>query len=180
MYNSVTKITEIKYYKPIEKIDNLYIINFDKTDILAEECKNIKGSWEKTGNIISTENCRHSSFATKKEMTPAEIVNTINEIIDSETAFIITNSFFWNGYNVYLSKENQMNYKNAFDLAVATNGESLPITFKFKKNGKSEYYTFDTVVELKDFYLKVNKHINDCLQDGWKRKDKVNIEDYKI
>ena len=35
-------------------------------------------------------------------------------------------------------------------------------------------------ISLKDFYIKVNKYINECLQDGWGRKDAINPEDYKI
>jgi hypothetical protein len=32
---------------------------------------------------------------------------------------------------VWLSTENQFNYKAAFDLATQTGGKSLPVTFKF-------------------------------------------------
>ena len=180
MYNIITNIIEVSDYKPIIEIDNKYIINFDKVDLMENETVKVNGKMVQTGNMVPTGKCIYSSFTCPNTLTVDEIVNKINELINNEVTYLIKNHFYWNGYNINLSSENQMNYKNAFDLAVATEGDSLPITFKFKKNGKNEYYTFDTVSELKDFYIKVNKYINECLQDGWGRKDAINPEDYKI
>jgi len=171
---------KIKDYKPIIKLNNgKYLVCFDKVEILYNETIVKNSKIVETGKKLSTGKCKYYSFIID-EANPNKIVETINKMIDNETSYNIVHSFYWNGYNVYLSKENQMNYKNAFDLAVTTNGESLPVTFKFSKNNKSTYYTFDTVVELKDFYLALNKHINNCLSLGWSRKDKVVIDDYKI
>ena len=179
--NSFTDQCKITDYKPITKLsDGNYLVCFDKIEILYNETTVKNSKVVETGKKLPTGNCIFRSFIISGNSTTNQIVNEINKLIDNETSFNIINSCLWNGYSIYLSKENQMNYKNAFDLAVTTNGESLPVTFKFKKDGKSTYYTFDTVGELKDFYLKVNKHINDCLSLGWSRKDKVNPNDYKI
>ena len=37
----------------------------------------------------------------------------------------------WNNKRIWLSSENQFNYKVAYDLALQTNGANLPIIFKF-------------------------------------------------
>ena len=80
--------------------------------------------------------------------------------------------------NDNIEKANE-DYKNAFDIALSTDGSNLPVTFKFNKSGKTNYYTFDSVEELKDFYLAVNKHITSCLKAGWNAKDRLDINDYK-
>lgn len=179
--NIINNYSKIDEYMPIIKLaDNEYVINFDKKDILTRKYKEVNGISVETDDFISSGNCSYKSFIIKKKLTPIQIVNLIQNVIDDETSYNIINLFKWNGYSIYLSKENQMNYKNALDLAIMTNGESLPITFKFKKDGKTAYYTFDTVNELKDFYMAINKHINSCLETGWQRKDAVVAEDYKI
>ena len=167
-------------YKPIVKLnDGRYLVSFNKIELLYDETTVKNSKVVNTGKKLPSGKCIFTSFISNTN-NPNKIVEDINNFINEKTSYNIINSFYWNGYNVYLSKENQMNYKNAFDLAVATNGESLPITLKFKKDGKVAYYTFDSVVELKDFYLSLNKHINTCLSKGWALKDKVNVNDYKI
>lgn len=54
-----------------------------------------------------------------------EIKEVITAQIDNDTDMKILTQFSWNGKAVYLSKENQMNFKAAYDLAVQTNGQSL-------------------------------------------------------
>lgn len=177
----VSNYSKIDQYKPIDKIgNNEYIIAFDKKDILSTKSKEVNGILIDTDEVIPTGDCTYKSFVIKSKLSANQIVNLIYNIIDEETKHSIINLFKWNGYSIYLSTENQMNYKNAFDLAVASNSESLPVTFKFKKDGKTAYYTFDMISELKDFYMAINKHINSCLELGWQRKDAVNVEDYKI
>ena len=48
---------------------------------------------------------------------------------------------------VWLSTENQYNYKAAYDLAVQTGGETLPVTFKFGSDEQPEYHTFEKLDE---------------------------------
>ena len=92
--------------------------------------------------------------------------------IDSDTDRKILREHIWNGNPVWLSSENQFNYKAAFDIAVQTNGQNLPITFKLGENdGNNIYHTFESVHELQEFYLSCVKHINDCLMEGWTAKE---------
>lgn len=80
---------------------------------------------------------------------------------------------------MWLSSENQFNYKAAYDLAVQTNGANLPQVFKFGSTENPEYYKFETVEELTDFYTKATTYINQCLAVGWAKKDNINWDDYK-
>lgn len=99
-----------------------------------------------------------------------------NEQIDER----ILSGFVWKDMQVWLSSENQFNYKAAFDLAVQTGGANLPITFKFGTTYEPVYYTFATVEELNEFYLAAMKYINDTLAEGWKEKDAIDWELYKM
>lgn len=168
-------------YKPIVKLSNgQYLVSFNKVTQFTEE-KIMKNSrFVGTGKMVPTGFATWKSMIFESKPSCKLIQNTIFEIINNDVQKCIKNGFKWNGYSVNLSLENQMNYKNAFDLALATNGKSLPVTFKFIKNGKNEYYTFDTVDEIQDFYMKVNNHISKCLENGWKEKDKFNAADYII
>ena len=168
-------------YKPIIALsDGKYLVNFDKVSQVIEE-KIMKNSrLVGTGKYVPTGFAIWKSLLFDYKPSVQKIQDVIFEMINDNVQTCIATGLEWNGYSIYLSLENQMNYKNAFDLAIATNGDSLPVTFKFTKNGKTEYYTFDTVEELKSFYMAVNNHINKCLENGWKEKDKFNPTDYII
>lgn len=71
-------------------------------------------------------------------------------------------------------------YKAAYDLAVQTGGETLPVTFKFGSDEQPEYYTFSRLDELKDFYTEAVRYIQKVLAEGWEKKDKFNLELYRI
>lgn len=106
------------------------------------------------------------------------IFNWYNNIIDSK----ILSDFIWeyNGvsYPVWLSSENQFNYKAIYDLAIQTNGKNLPVMFKFGTVEEPVYYTFNTLDELNDFYLKSTKFIQQTLENGWKEKDLFDFSPY--
>ena len=78
-----------------------------------------------------------------------------------------------------MTKENQINYKASYDLAIQSGGKNLPIRIKATKNGKVEYMVFFTIAEVEDFYLAVNRHINNCLEDGWQKKDAIDYSVYQ-
>ena len=99
----------------------------------------------------------------------------INKQVDQK----ILEGFVWRDMPVWLSSENQFNYKAAYDLAVQTQGMNLPIMFKFGTTDNPIYYTFETVEELTDFYTQAVRHINDTLAEGWKEKDSLDIEALK-
>ena len=82
---------------------------------------------------------------------------------------------------VWLSTENQFNFKSAYDLAVQKNGATLPVTFKMgeKDDGTPVYHTFETMENADDFYLHAVAHINQSLAAGWQEKDGIDWEPYK-
>ena len=99
----------------------------------------------------------------------------VNKQVDQK----ILEGFVWRDMPVWLSSENQFNYKAAYDVAVQTQGMNLPIMFKFGTTDNPIYYTFETVEELTDFYTQAVRHINDTLAEGWKEKDSLDIEALK-
>ena len=103
------------------------------------------------------------------------ILSWMNEQIDER----IISGFTWNGMQVWLSSENQFNYKAAYDIAVQTEGANLPIVFKFGTNEHPVYHEFSTVDELTDFYIKAMAHINAQLLAGCKEKDSYDWSDYE-
>lgn len=108
-----------------------------------------------------------------------EVKELVIDSINKSVAYNILEGLIWNGYTVYLSQENQFNYKAAYDLAVQTNGANLPVVFKFGSVDNPVYYTFETLEELSDFYLKATAHINEQLKIGWEKKDSIDWEEYK-
>lgn len=80
----------------------------------------------------------------------------------------------WKGMQIWLSSENQFNYKAAYDIAVQTSGKNLPIVFKFGSVDNPIYYEFTTLEELSEFYLSTMNYIQDTLRKGWEIKDSIN------
>lgn len=92
-----------------------------------------------------------------------------NEQVDGK----ILSGFKWRGYDVWLSTENQFNYKAAYDLAVQANGASLPVTFKFGSTLEPAYYAFESLADISDFYVSAMLYINSTLAEGWREKDAI-------
>ena len=103
------------------------------------------------------------------------VLEGVNRMIDEK----IISGFVWNDMPVWLSSENQFNYKAAYDLSVQTGGQTLPVLFKFGDTENPIYHQFTTHEELSDFYLKVMKFINDTLSGGWDMKDSINWSEYE-
>ena len=83
----------------------------------------------------------------------------------------IAGGMIWNGYNVWLSMENQFNFKAVFDLA-QQGMPVLPVTFKFG----DEFHEFTTLEELTKFYLASVKWAQTCLGECWQNKAMIEAE----
>lgn len=112
--------------------------------------------------------------------TIAEVKDAVLGWMNAKIDEKILTGFVWNGYQVWLSSENQFNYKAAYDLAVQTNGANLPVVFKFGTTDNPQYYEFRNVDELTDFYVKAMAYINEQLAQGWRQKDSVDWSGYEI
>lgn len=104
------------------------------------------------------------------------IIGWYNSNIDTE----IVSGFVWNGTSVWLSTENQFNYKTAFDAAVMSNGATLPVKFKFGTDDEPVYHEFTTIEELSDFYYKAIAYVQSVLQKGWDVKDLLDFKVYAV
>lgn len=107
-----------------------------------------------------------------------EIKTTILDWMNTQIDKQILSGFVWKEMPVWLSSENQFNYKAAFDLA-STFGTNLPVTFKFGTTHEPVYYTFETVEDLTDFYISAMKYINETLAAGWTKKDVMDFSAYE-
>lgn len=111
---------------------------------------------------------------------PDTIKSVITGWYNEQTDREILSGFVYEEMPVWLSSENQFNYKAAYDLAIQTSGATLPVTFKFGTDDVPCYHTFLTVEELTDFYTKVMRHIQFALAAGWNNKDAFNLESYRV
>ena len=102
-----------------------------------------------------------------------EIKNIILDEYNKEIDEKILSGFVWNEIPVWLSTENQFNYKSAYDLAIQTNGASLPITFKFGTTKNPIYHTFNELDDISDFYVKAMNYTINTLNEGWTLKDNL-------
>ena len=109
------------------------------------------------------------------EQVKGIILDTMNKEIDQK----ILSGFVWKDMSVWLSTENQFNYKAAYDLAVMSQGKSLPTVFKFGTTENPVYYAFESLEDISDFYISAMAYINTCLAEGWKLKDSIDWSAYE-
>lgn len=178
-------------YFPISKIrGGIYNICWDYEmlkDPIYDEVSEAQVD-ENTGevierNIIGYTNTNNGLWMTESlyyKPTIADIKNIILNWYNKQVDYKILNGFTWKGMKIWLSSENQFNYKAAYDLAVQTNGGTLPITFKFGTVDNPIYYTFETLEDLSDFYISAINHINNTLQWGWQKKDSIDWSQYEL
>lgn len=115
-----------------------------------------------------------------KKLSPGEIKSFILKYYNDKIDEKILSGMVWKNMKIWLSSENQFNYKAAYDLAVQTNGMNLPVMFKFGDDDNVVYHTFETIEELSDFYVSSMQYIQNTLSEGWKIKDSINWNFYNI
>lgn len=151
--------------------------------VLPIECVSPrKNKWKVRWNITEKEDGSSDWYEQDYDHKPTleEIRDTIVKFHNGQVDAKILSGFSWKDMPVWLSSENQFNYKASFDLAVQTNGQNLPVRFKFGTDKDPKYYDFKTIDELSDFYTSAIKFINDTLQEGWAEKDSVDFSVYSI
>lgn len=112
--------------------------------------------------------------------TKAEIKNDVETLINGKIEKKILSGFDWRGIKVWLSLENQMNIKAAYDLAVQTDGERLPKKMKLgeDEDGRPVYHTFEDLEEFSDFFKAVVDYIEQVRMEGWDEKDGINYGEF--
>lgn len=158
-------------YKPYKTINNEYVtIMWDykpvtKTNAMGVEVETPVAIWQEyTFNYIPNLN---------------EIKKVILDYYNSIIQEKIISGMVWKNMKVWLSYENQLNYKTIYDLALQTSSSNLPIKIKFGSHETPEYYEFNDIEELKNFYMSCVAHIQKTLNDGWILKDSINWNYYK-
>lgn len=129
---------------------------------------------EDNGNIVTYMEEEFDHRPTDEEIKSL-VIGWHNEQIDNAILMGMT----YNGIQVWLSQENQFNYKAAYDLAVQTGGKTLPVIFKFGTDEKPVYKQFATLNELSDFYNQAMTYIQSTLAKGWKDKDSIDFTKYR-
>lgn len=114
-------------------------------------------------------------FKPSLEQLKKLILDAINKEVDEK----ILSGFVWKDMPVWLSTENQFNYKAAYDLAVMSSGQSLPVMFKFGTTENPVYYHFSTLDDISDFYVSAMTYINTTLAEGWQKKDAIDWSVYE-
>lgn len=161
MIRTTGKIEEYTPVKVVNEEDNLYLIRFDKQD-----------------NEDGTATWMEEMIRTK----PTELLakNIISDYYNEQVDNAIIGGMTWKEMPIWLSMENQMNYKAAYDLAVQTNGSNLPLVFKFGDEFNPVYHTFETLDDLRDFYTSAFAHVMQCYKDGWAKKDSIDYSVYNV
>ncbi len=122
-------------------------------------------------------------YFNKKQGRPsfAQIKEAIISDIDAQTDAKILNGYQFtpdgeeNPITVWLSKESQTNFSEAHRL------QFVPIKFKLNETDDKQpiYHDFLTFEELDRFYKGGVLFINQCLNEGWQRKDSIDWDQYK-
>lgn len=110
-----------------------------------------------------------------------QIKDAVMGWIDQQTDQRILTGCTFEGHLVWLSAENQLNYKAAYDLAMQFQGAhgTLPLTFKLGTTEEPVYREFKTLEDLTAFYLSVVSHKTACLTEGWRAKDNIDWGRYE-
>lgn len=164
------RVTNLKdYYTPISVSGNIVKIAFDYKPLYDTD---------EDGNKVESNVGTWAEHVFRNKPSLSQIKDFILTEINKRTDRLILSGFVWKGVPVWLSMENQLNYKTAYDLAVQTNGQILP-TFKFGTTESPVYYKFESLEDLKDFYISAMSYVTDTLATGWQEKDKIDWTVYE-
>ena len=143
--------------------------------VIGYDCKKITGKslyeWyeiyinKKEKSNISLQDVKDAILADIDAQTDAKILNGYEFTPDGADTPII----------VWLSKESQTNFSEAHRLQV------IPVKFKLNETEDKQaiYHTFETFEELNRFYVGGVAYINQCLNEGWARKDSIDWTPYE-
>lgn len=150
-------------------------------DVRLLECTSpARGKWRVRWDVQEHEDgtADYMEMEFEHKPTEKEIRETITSYINGQTDAAILHGFAWKGQAVYLSTENQLNFA-----AIERNGSiSYPLTVKINETeqGEPEYATFACERDFAAFSQAASLYIIETVQNGWRRKDTLKMEDYKM
>ena len=110
------------------------------------ECVNpVKNKWRVRWDVQQSEEEDSASYMEEEfpyKPTTEEIKTMVIDWYNQQIGSEIISGFTYNGVPVWLSQENQFNYKAAYDLAVQTDGTTLPVTLISGHVGYGNYSNF--------------------------------------
>lgn len=132
----------------------------------------VKGLWRVRLAITETENgAEWMEHDFDHRPTADEIKALFVGLVNERVQQSILTGFTYGDKPVWLSEENQLNFRSA---------PTVPVRFKLGENidGTPVYHTFTTQKELTAFNKAVADHIAACLNEGWNEKDAFDVEPY--
>ncbi|MBR4314218.1 MAG: hypothetical protein IKP66_04835 [Lachnospiraceae bacterium] len=167
---------QINSYSPIRDDRSRIVVCYGKEDIDATNAIWYEIYFDKTTH--SFEEVRDAIIADIDAQTDAKI-------LDGYQWTILHGDDAGKTINVWLSKENQSNFKAKHDTATQyPQLTTYPIVYKVgevEEDGlkRPVYEHFQDVNELAQFYLGGLAYIEQTLAEGWQRKDSIDWEPYK-
>ena len=150
---------------------------------IREDASQVIVSYEKVADGKKNAFWHEVYFWKKKNAKPTllQIKEAVFEDIDAQTDAKILNGYPFTPDDaeepiiVWLSKESQTNFSEAHRLQI------VPIKFKLNETEDKQpiYHTFETFEELDRFYKGGVQYINQCLNEGWARKDGIDWAPYE-
>lgn len=125
------------------------------------------------------------------QLTLQVVKDAICADIDAQTDAAILNGYDWTVKHgddagkvvkVWLSKENQNNFKAKHDAAlVYPDLVKFPMTYKISEDSEKNaiYEVFESIEELATFYLGGINYIQTCYEAGWAEKGAIDWEPYE-
>ena len=157
-------------------------VSGNKEVALVELTNPIKGLWRVRFDVQVADDGSATYMEEEFDHKPTieEIKHLVIGYYNSEIDRKILCGFEYEGMAVWLSQENQFNYKAAYDLAVQTNGGNLPLAFKFGTDEEPFYQEFADLESLTAFYLSTMAFVQQTLQEGWAKKDSFDWKSYEV
>lgn len=143
-------------YAPIRENATQVIISYDK---VADGKKN--AYWHEV-YFNKNRNAKPSLDQIKEA-----VLADINQRVKAK----IIGGFVWNEQPVWFSEENQMNWAQAVCPATFKIGEQEDVT--------PIYHDFETQDEMTEFFKACTLWKQQCLQEGWQRKDAIDWTPYE-
>lgn len=139
------------------------------TEEMKDEVRFKNSAFVNTGRKVPTGNYIADKFLINygaySNLSYSMVESKILDVLENKTKNDILKGFVWNGFKVWLSEQNQQNY-TSWAIALNSGKDILPLNAKFNsvKTNSVVYYEFSNKEEFFDFYSKMVKHINDCVQ----------------
>ena len=163
-------------FVPIREDASQVIVSYEKVDDGDTNAFWYEVYFNKNRNSKPTlKQIKDAVFADINAQTDAKILNTFPWTVQhgSDAGKEVT---------VWLSKENQDNFKAKHDAALAyPNLVTFPMTYKISETNDDApvYEIFESLQELATFYLSGLAYIEQCYNEGWVRKDSIDWTPYE-